>query len=238
MRLIVSLATLLLALTACAAPKLDDYVQNDIKDFKLTAKAVKANQDELMKISKDFALGYRMLKGSATVQYKEPGRVRMEGTVAGVKMLFVLKDNKKLSAVPVWHIRDVEDITHSPGKRTTSLDFGFITPGLLQIANAKYIRKEPNGNFVFDVTWKDPEDSSRHRVWVNPDTRIIEKREWYRQSGRMMATFNYSGAVKVSKEIYMPSKVEIYNTEGKLAGETTQSNFAVNYGAPDSLFTW
>jgi hypothetical protein len=239
MRFILGLASiLLLALTACAAPKFDDYVQNDIRDFRLTATATKANQDELMKISKDFAMGYRLMKASATVQYKEPGKVRIEGTVGAIKMLLMQNGCKRLTAVPSFHVREVEDVTHSPGKRTTSLDFGFITPGLLQIANAKYIRRDSNGALVFDITWKDPNDSSRHRVWVNPDARIIEKREWYKQSGRMVGTFNYNSPVKVARDIYLPSKVDIYNVEGKLAGQTSQSNFEVNTDTPDSKFTW
>lgn len=240
MRLGVSCLTALVCVgtTWAAGPKLEDYVQDDIRDFRLKVHATHAKRGELIKISKDFAAAYQILQGTATVYYKEPSKVRIDGAIDKTRMLYIVNGDRKLVSIPSVRLKQVEDIKHSPGKRQTSLDFGFVTPGLLKLAKAKFVRQDHNGTYVFDVTWRDPDDTSRHRVWIDPKTKIIEKREWYNQEGKLMATFLYKGAAKAGKDIYFPTSVEVLNVEGKSAGQTAQTDFAVNQNPPDSLFSW
>lgn len=222
-----------------SGPRADDYVQDGIKDFTLNARAAKANERELIKISKDFAMAYRALSSVALVRFKEPSKFRIESTIKKTKVLHIVNGNRRMHKIA--GVKLEEDIRDAPGKRQTSLDFGFISPSLLKLGDARFVREDRNGNYVFDFTWKkvgSEQDTSRHRLWIDPKTKIIERREWYNQEGRMMATFHYKEPVRITGDVFLPTVVQVYNVENKFAGETRQSDFKVNTGLEDSLFTW
>ncbi|MFX4918095.1 hypothetical protein ABTB83_19165, partial [Acinetobacter baumannii] len=87
-----------------------------------------------------------------------------------------------------------ENLAKSPGKRQTWLDFGIVTPALFSgLFDAKFVRNDrETGAVVFDLTYPASlDDSSRQRVFIDPVKKVVHRREWYGQDGKLKAIFTY-----------------------------------------------
>ena len=233
---------LLLGLLWCSAgfataqsQDINDYVQTRLLDLRATVRQQTANQRELEKINKDFANSYRIKQ--MTARYKEPSKMRLESKLGVVNVLYIINGNyKHVSAGPIKH---TDDISNAPGKRQSLMDFGILTPSFMKLINAKFLRYDQEGGVrypVFELTWANSDDTSKHIVWMDGKTRTVVKRQWYNQQGKLMATFYYKNPLEAAPGIWVPTRVEVYNAEGKLGGVTTYVNLHVNEGLPDSLF--
>jgi len=233
---------LLLGLLWCSAgfataqsQDINDYVQTRLLDLRATVRQQTANQRELAKINKDFANSYRIKQ--MTARYKEPSKMRLESKLGVVNVLYIINGNyKHVSAGPIKH---TDDISNAPGKRQSLMDFGILTPSFMKLVNAKFLRYDQEGGVrypVFELTWANSDDTSKHIVWMDGKTRTVVKRQWYNQQGKLMATFYYKNPLEAAPGIWVPTRVEVYNAEGKLGGVTTYVNLHVNEGLPDSLF--
>jgi len=211
-----------------------DIVQSGIKDISFTARVQYGNQMELAKINKDFGDSYRV--SSSIIKTKEPFKVRVEGKVGDTTALYILNGTKRVYSIPRLKLRQKEDLSTSPGKRQTYLDFGLLTPSLLEdLFDAKFVRVDRATNdLVFDLTYK-KNDKSRHRVWVDPKKKIVTKREWYNQKGKQLATFNYENPVQIDG-VWMSTLATVRNVDNKKAGVLSYENIKVNQGLSDSLF--
>ncbi len=222
-------------LTMAQSQDINDYVQTRLHDLRGTVRQQTANQRELEKINRDFANSYRIKQ--MTARYKEPSKMRLESKVGVVNVVYIINgDHKHVSAGP---IRNTDDISNAPGKRQSLMDFGILTPSFMRLVNAKFLRTDSEGGVrypVFELTWANSDDTSKHVVWMDGKTRTIFKRQWYNQQGKLMATFFYKNAAEAAPGIWVPTRVEVYNAEGKLGGITTYTDLRVNEGLPDSLF--
>lgn len=214
---------------------INDYVQTRLHDLRATVRQQTANQRELEKINKDFANSYRIKQ--MTARYKEPSKMRLESKVGVVNVVYIINGNyKHVSAGP---IKATDDISNAPGKRQSLMDFGILTPSFMKLVNAKFLRYDHEGGVrypVFELTWANSDDTSKHIVWMDGKTRTVVKRQWYNQQGKLMATFYYKNPVEAAPGIWVPTRVEVYNAEGKLGGVTTYVGLHVNEGLPDNLF--
>ncbi|GIV21129.1 MAG: hypothetical protein KatS3mg023_2880 [Armatimonadota bacterium] len=214
---------------------INDYVQTRLHDLRATVRQQTANQRELEKINKDFANSYRIKQ--MTARYKEPSKMRLESKVGVVNVVYIINGNQKhVSAGP---IKNTDDISNAPGKRQSLMDFGILTPSFMKLVNAKFLRYDHEDGVrypVFELTWANSDDTSKHIVWMDGKTRTVVKRQWYNQQGKLMAVFYYKNPVEAAPGIWVPTRVEVYNAEGKLGGVTTYVDLHVNEGLPDSLF--
>lgn len=232
----------LIALTALAAPApqqygVDDIVAKGFKDCRFEVRVVKASQQELKKINVDFAGSYRFSFMKAVI--KEPFMVRLESTVDDTDIVYMLVGAKRTVVIPRVKVRHQEDLSKSPGKRQTTLDFGVITPALMDdLFAGKFDRVDrETGALVFDLTYQRPKylDNSRQRVWVNKEKRYVEKRVWYNQEGRQMATFVYEEP-KEFAGVWFPTRCTVRNVDNKVAGITEYKKLSVNVGVKDAEF--
>ncbi|MCS7190117.1 MAG: hypothetical protein NZ843_00790, partial [Fimbriimonadales bacterium] len=183
--------------------------QDKLRDLQMEARAEGVRLGELRKINKDFANAYRFRR--MLVQYKEPLKLRLESEVQGQKIIYILNGGQKLVIAPRQRVR--EDVTNAPGKRQTPLDFGFITPALARLLDAKFLREErENGTLllVYELTWGYTQDTARHIVWIDPERRYLVRRHWH-SFGIYRARFEYKEPVQAAPGIWIPSKVEVYN---------------------------
>jgi len=227
----------LLALAAPADPTAADIVQPKFEDASFTARVKTGNQAELAKISKDFGNSYRLKVVKSYLQ--EPLKMRLETTVDDTSILYVIRDFKRYFRVPRARISTDENLSDKPGKMQTPLDYGIITPAMMsELFTAKYVRTDrATGDYVFDMTYKSPKfsDTSRHRIWVDPQKRVVSKREWYNQHGRQLATFLYEEPI-LRDGVWFPSKGSVRNMDGKVAGVLEYEAIKINSGLADSLF--
>lgn len=214
-----------------------DIVQKGFKDATFEARAVKGNQKELQKINKEFAYSYRFDSMSAKV--KEPHMLRLESVVDDTKLLYIMNGTKKYFNVGN-RLKGTDDVSRSPGKRQTIMDFGVLTPSLFSDPfKATFIRVDrESGDLVFDLTYQSKyDDTSRHRVWVDKTKKYITKRVWFNQEGVQLATFLYDNP-KNEDGVWFPTRCTVKNSDDKVAGITEYTKMSLNKGLPDSLFKW
>lgn len=225
------------AATAQASTSINAYVLHDLVDASWTARIVKGVQPELRKINADFGQVYRF--ESSAIKYKEPLKLKVESVTDDTKVTYIVNGTTQWFNLGSVKLSRKTDLSKAPGRRQTPLDFGLLTPSLFKdFFQAKFVRVDRATNdAVFDITYVDElKDKTRHRVWLDPEKRMVNKREWYAQDGHLMATFYYEGPRKVGG-IWMSSRLTVKNADNVVAGITSYENLKVNTGIPESVFT-
>ena len=223
---------LTMAAAAQAAPDIRTLTSDNVKTLQASSEIVTENQDELKKISGDISLAYRLHRGSMV--YEQPGKLRIEASIPHLATgYYVINGNMKLTVAPF--VRKKQDTTGAPGKRQTLLDFGLVPPELLTDYNATFLRTE-SGLLCFQLQPKQAGETEKDLVWIDPKTHITAQRYNYDRDGRLVKWFLYKNPVLVAPGIYVPTRVELYNTANKLAGATVYQNVRVNQPVSDSLF--
>ena len=220
------------ALAVQAAPDIRALTSDNVKTLQASSEIVTENQGELKKISGDISLAYRLHRGSMV--YEQPGKLRIEATIPHLATgYYVINGNEKLTVAPFVHKK--QDTTGQPGKRQTLLDFGLVPPELLTDYNATFLRRE-NGLLCFQIQPKQAGETEKDLVWIDPKTHITAQRYNYDRQGKLVKWFLYQNPVQIAPGIYVPTRVELYNTQGKLAGATAYQNIRVNQPVSESLF--
>jgi hypothetical protein len=231
----------LLALTAMTAfvqgPSIDQYTQ-PIKDITFSMDVKTGNQTELRKISKDFGEAYRF--EHVNFKIKDSFQVRGDTKVDDTSIVMILNDGIRVFRAPRQNINVKKDVRNHPGQRQTIFEFGILTPQLFDgFMDARFVRNDrATGDVVFDLTFNQKfGDTTRYRVWIDPDKKFTTKKEWYGQEGNLRATFTFGGPEKVGS-VWVPTSASVKNPEAKLAGALRYSGFKVNTGLADSLFKY
>lgn len=216
-------------------PDFKSFVQDKLRDLQMESRAKGVRLGELRKINKDFANAYRFKR--MTVYYKEPLKLRLESEVQGTRILYILNGGTKFVSGGGRRVR--EDVSNSPGKRQTPLDFGFITPAVARQLEANFQKEEREGGaslFVFQIEWNYGDDDAKHIVWLDPEKRYTVRRVWFSSTGRYRARFEYKEPVQAAPGIWIPTKVEVFNVDQRFGGRTVNTNIRVNTGLSDDLF--
>lgn len=212
-----------------------------IDDLQASVHMEKCDLKELEKIGPDFQRTYQFqdLLKRVTLQYKQPDKLRISGS-GFIKASITMNGPLRSFRSPLQS-RKVEDLTDSPGKRQSLLEYGgLLAPATLDYMQAKFVRHdtlEGQSTPVFDLTYKGASSGSHYRVWFDPHTKVTVKREWYGSEGKLKATFYYQDVKEAASGVWLPSQVEVKNAEGVSAAITTIDNVKINQGLPDALFT-
>ena len=228
----ISAALALTPLSAQAAPSIQSLTSTNLKTLSANSEIVTENQDVLKTIDGDIALAYRLHRGSLT--YEQPGKLRIEATIPHIATgYYVINGNQKLTVAPFVH--KVQDTTGAPGKRQSLLDFGLVPPELLTDYKATFLRREA-GLLCFQLQPKQSGETQKDLVWIDPKTHITTQRYNYGRDGKLTKILRYLSPVQAAPGIYVPTRVELFNTQNKLAGTTVYQNIHVNQPVSDSLF--
>lgn len=234
----VMLACFLSALAATAGarrvdgPRLEQMAAVGLTDFEAKVKVVSADQTELARINRDFGMAYRLRE--VTMRYKEPNKLRMDNPIGQI----IFNGSTRYYRVPALHISKREDLGSSRYRRYSLLDVGVITKYDLTGVESKYLREEMvdgAAQHVYELTFRG-DSGARYVVWVNPDTRLITRRDWYDGEGKLRATFMFQEPREITPGLWFPMRIEIRNAENAVAAVTAYSDVKVNQGLDDALF--
>lgn len=232
-----SLIFAIAALTLAQGPSIDHYTQN-IRDITFSMDTKNGNQTELRKISKDFGEAYRF--DHMLFKIKDSFQIRGETKVDDTSILMIMNDGIRVFRAPRQGLNIKKDVRNRPGQRQTIFEFGLVTPQLFEdFMTAKFVRNDrATGDVVFDLAFN-PRfgDTTRYRVWIDPEKKFTTKKEWYGQDGDLKATFTFTNPEKVGA-FWLPTLATVRNAEGKVAGALAYSKFSVNTGLSDSLFKY
>ena len=220
------------ALSAQAAPDIHTLTSRSLKTLQASSTIVTENQDELKTIPGDIALAYRLHRG--TLAYKQPGMLRIEANIPHIAAgYYIINGNQKLTVAPFVH--KVQNTTGAPGKRQSLLDFGLVPPELLNDYTLTFQRRE-SGLLCYKVQPKQAGETNYDLIWIDPKTHITTQRYNYDRQGKFVKWFLYKNPVLAAPGVYVPTRVELYNAQNKLAGATVYQNIRVNQPLSDSLF--
>lgn len=211
-----------------------------MSDVEATVHVTKFDSVEAEKIGQDFKRTYSLR--NITLQYKQPDKLRIDGRSAifGSAVL-ILNGATRFYNVPKLHIHKFEDLGNSPGKRQSLLEYsGLISPDTLRYMKGSFVREESvDGQtaLVYDLNYTGMEGGSHYRLWVDPRTHITIKRAWFDASNNLRATFFYLDPLEISPGIWLPTRVDIKNSEGATAVSSAYSDLKVNQGLADNLFS-
>jgi len=203
-----------------------------IKDLTLTIRVKDADMDELEKIGGSFKRSYYFKK--MDVVYKFPNKTRLETGAAGVKGLVIFDGDTRYFEVPFK--KGKSSIKGQPGQKQSLMNLGiFATDYLATDWEAKYNRRE--GNLIVYTLWQRDSDNTSHEIiWVNPKTKIIERRQTWSGDNKFKMETRYKGAREVRPGVYLPTIIEVWNAKGKKGATQTVEDIKVNLGVGDDQF--
>lgn len=215
-----------------AAPNPDQVATDKIRDLSAVLKVVQADFDELAKIGRDFRTTYRFKE--MTLAYKNPNKTRLEARILGASVVMVFNGDTKMLRAPLR--KEVRNITGQPGQKKNLLDLGIFARDYLATDwKAAYERSE-GALQVYKLTQRNSDNHAYEIVWVNPRTAITEKRQSFNGKGRRRMELRYLNPVQAAPGIFIPTRIEVYNQEGKLGGVQEMRNLKVNAGMSDDRF--
>ncbi len=214
-------------------PKLAEYTSSPIQTLTMDTQVVQEIRAELSRIEGDFKEAYRFHRVS--IAYMQPDKLQFQSVVAGAHITYTINGPNKYTSIPTFHVHKTEDTTGSPGKKQSLLDVGLVPPELLRDYNGKFLRKE-GSLLVFQISPKIRSERFFDIVWIDPTTRITSKREHHNQDGKLIAWYQYKNPLKVMANVYMPTRVEVFNPLNHLAAVTAYKNIKVNGPVDSSIF--
>jgi len=218
------------------APRLEQMAMAGLNDLQARVAVVKADQDELKKINRDFHFAYRLRE--IVMRYKEPDKFRMDGRIGQEVAFLIINGSARLVSVPKLGLNKKDNSGAALSKRYSLMEIGLIGRRDLAITQGKFLRSETlNGTptHVFEIRYRG-DDSARNVVWIDARTHVIHRRDWHNGEGRLRASFLYQEAREVQPGLWIPTRIEIRNSDGAVAGITAYSDLKVNQGLDDSLF--
>ncbi|HXG24041.1 MAG TPA: outer membrane lipoprotein-sorting protein [Chthonomonadales bacterium] len=218
------------ALASSEPPRLEQTCIKGLSDLQASVTVLKADYEELSKISRDLSLTYRLKE--LVMSYKEPNKLRFQNRIG----LMIVNGSTRY--VKFGGLEKKDDLGTATPMRYSLLDIGLITPSGLAAMRGKYLREETlegKSVLVFEITYRE-EGHSRYIVWIDPQTRVVRKREWYNSEGKLRATFSYLDAREVSPGLWIPTRLEIRNSDGVVAGVAAYTELKVNQGLSDDIF--
>jgi len=142
--------------------------------------------------------------------------------------------------VPKLKLRKSENLEAHPGKRQSLLEYaGLVSTGTLQFMDARLLRDEKTGDrdsLVYEMRFQGEDKGSFYRIWIDKQTHVTVKREWYDSASKLRATFLYSDAKEIAPGIWLPTRLEVKNAEGASAAVLSLSDIKPNQGLTDEPF--
>ncbi len=230
------------AVPPAISPNIRSYVSDDLRNFSAQLHLVRYDPAAGRKINKDFGLIYEWMKksrGDIAIRYKEPDQLRLDGRFGASMGSWIVNGTLQTVRLSIG-LHTTANLGNTPGKRKTLLDVGLLSNDYLSYTDAQFMGVRPFHGIqcaMFKISYKNKNlDTSFRMVWIDPKTKVTLKREEYSQEGKLLSIWYYKDTVQVAPGIYMPTLIEIDDSEGALAGETAYKNIRVNLPMPDSIF--
>lgn len=231
------IAGLLVSGAARAEEALGDFTQPALHDFTAQAVIVQKNDAALNKIGRGFAEGYRLRE--SLIRYKEPQKLRVDAKAGFMSIRYVVNGSRKATEVPVLHISKVKDIAGHPGESQGMLDSGILTAAFLanSVASRFVGRRELGGRTVpvFEFWFTADYISRHHLLYVDPAKKIILRHDVDDRYGHPWVSYVLKQPIQVGG-IWVPTRLEVYSADNRLAAVTHYTSVRVNTGLSDSLF--
>jgi outer membrane lipoprotein-sorting protein len=215
-----------------AVPTAEQIMSDKIKDMTATLHVTDVNRAELKKMGGAFATTYSIKK--MDMSYKYPNKARFEGRFLGAAIYMVYNGDEKYFRTPIK--TDTRSVKGQPGQKQTLMDIGIFAKDYLTTDyKPNFVRQEGN-LLVFKLSQRGTDNKTHEMVWVNPKNAIIEKRRTYNGEDVLQKELRFTNPRQIRPGIWVPTRIEIYNTSGKLGAAQAIEDIKVNLGISDDVF--
>lgn len=228
-------------ITTRKAPTDPDLVSQltGLKSLEAILHITSSSSEVLAHIGPDFARNYAIHK--LLLLYKAPDKLRLDGqSTAFGDAVLIYNGPYRFYAVPKLHLRKKEDLTDHPVQRQSLLEYvGLITPETLDFMQAHFVQtddKDGHQLLVFDLHYIHHPNSTYYRIWLDPQTHLVVKREWYSSDGKLKAAFCYLMPRQVAPSLWIPTHIQVRDADGNLAADTELEKIRVDEPLSDELF--
>lgn len=205
-----------------------------VYDVRADMAITEANKGNVSDMGKGY--GDILMLENATIYYKKPDMIRMDGQAKGIKATYIQNGYKKLILAAM--IRKTEDVKNAPGKRQDSLDLGFLSSRLWTDNTVALVSSGKDGVVKLKLTPKFGDKDKRHdNIWVDAKTLKVLRREKYRGSGKLRMKYTYSDFAMLGGKLPIATQSTMYGADGGKLGTVVYQNVKANTGLKDSLFS-
>jgi hypothetical protein len=213
-----------------APPSIETFaVPASLHHLQATVEHSTANMDVLRKIGPGFAEGYQV--DSATYIFTAPDRLEMHAK-AGMLTATQIYTNTTRETVFGW-IHRTDDISKDITKRETIEVLGLLPQNYLDTMRADYIGVDTVDGvqcqvFMLRYLTDQPNDNRRFQTWVSDDQHYIVKQRVWDGGNNEHQTVLYKNPIQVIPGVWVPTRVEAYDSQGELAGVAMQKNISAS----------
>jgi outer membrane lipoprotein-sorting protein len=207
----------------------------DLKDISMVGAVTFKNKKALAKIDGNYSRLYDF--NCATVTYKEPDKMRMDGKLGMVRFEYIINGATKIIRAPSIRINKKEEYPSDPAKLQDALDMGLITSSMWRSRKIEIV-DDPDATAAGDVKvrlrW--PKGDMILYAYIDAKDFWLKRFEKRDSQGKLLFKVVYSEPTKAGGVIWVPTKVEVFSADGDKAGTSQYSDIKVNAGVSDSLF--
>lgn len=204
-------------------------------DLTATVNVREKNKSALTKVDDSYARLYEF--ETALLQVKAPDRIRIDSKLGMVKFEYIIAGGKKIFRAPKVRINKVDDYSKDPAKLQSPLDLGIVTPQLWQNRRVEIVddpEAQANGEIKVKLTWF--KGDMVNLAWIDAANLWLKRFEKRDAANKLRARVVYMNPQNVSGVIWLPTRVELYASDGAKAGSTELTDIKVNTNLPDALF--
>lgn len=205
------------------------------KDITFVGTVTYKNKKAMAKIDSNYVRLYDFQ--SARVYYKEPDKLRIEGKLGMVKFEYICNGSLKIVRAPAIRFINRKDYADDPAKLQDAFDLGLVTPSLWRHRRIEIVEdSEAAGRGEVKLRLRWPKGDMTHFAWLDAKDLWLKSFEKRSADGKLLFRVHYSNPRRVGDVIWMPTKIEVYTSDGEKAGSTEYSDIKVNSDISDSLF--
>jgi hypothetical protein len=218
----------LVAPAAARTPSIADYVvPSTLHRLQATVEHTSANYDVLRKIGPGFAEGYQVT--SATYTFTAPDRLEMHAS-AGLLSATQIYTNTTRRTDFGW-IHKTDDISKDITKRQTIEGLGLLPQNYLEIMQSVYVGTDTVSGvacqvFMLRYITDSPTENRRFETWVSDTQHYIVKQRVWDGGNTEHQTVIYLNPIQAVTGVWVPTRVEVYDSEGELAGVAIQKDIS------------
>lgn len=239
---LIAVVTMLAVASAGAALMTEEQLRARVEaatkgfcDLTMVGNVLYKDKKALEKVDSAYARLYDF--SSASVSLKTPDKIRMEGKLGMVKFEYVINGTTKIFRAPKVGINKRDDYSDDPAKLQEALDVGIVTPSIWRFRRVQVVDDpEADANHEVKLLLRWNKGDMRYYIWLDADNLWLKKFEKRDSADNLQTRIVYSNPKKAGDLIWMPTKVEMYASDGSKAGVSEFCDIKVNIGLQDSLF--
>ena len=211
----------------------------NINDLQANLQVTLIDPKPLEAIDKEVARLYAL--HNVSLQYKAPDRLRLNAnSPKDGRESLLFNAEQRLFTVEKGKNGKEQNLADSPARRSFLYEYcGLLTPDMFDTLRARFVKQEKLQNIptvVYDLTYWGMDEGPYSRVWIDPERRILLRKESFDRDSKLKTVFIYRQPTELAPDLWLPGSVEMADAKGKIFATIKIAAGRANRGIPDTDF--